>query len=74
LDVVKAFKSLSKVKTYFLKLCKKENNTKDEVRKVSGLLNLPSAIERSNPLSKKGLHMIFLGTSSRYAEYGSIEE
>jgi len=58
----------------FLKLCKKENTTKDETRKVSGLLNLPDAIEKSNPSSKKRPHMIFLGTSSRYAKYGSREE
>jgi len=27
----------------------KENTTKDEARKVSGLLNIPNAIEKSNP-------------------------
>jgi len=73
-DAVEALRSLSKVTACFLKLCRKENTTKDEARKVGGLLNLPNAIERSNPLSKKGLHMIFLSTSSRYAQHGSIEE
>ena len=47
--------------------------TKDKSIKVSGLLNTLNAIEKSKILVKKVRHVIFLGTSTRYAQYESRE-
>ena len=59
--------------TCISKWCEQEKTSKDRENKVSGLLNSSNPIEKSKVWSKNVVHMIFVGLSSRFAQYGLKE-